>query len=76
MEEKILKVLEKVNEDIVSYDGDNLFDSGILDSFQVIDIVSELEDSFDIEINVEYVTEENFKTKETIIELMKKVMEE
>jgi D-alanine--poly(phosphoribitol) ligase subunit 2 len=76
MEEKILKVLAEVNEEIVSYDGDNLFDAGILDSLQAVDLVAELEDAFDIEIDAKYVVEDNFKTKEAIINLVKKIIEE
>ena len=75
MEEKVLEVLAEVNKDIVSYSGDNLFDAGILDSVQVVDLVAELEDAFDIDINAKYVVEDNFKTKEAIIAMIKKIME-
>lgn len=75
MEEHILAVLEEINEEIVSYDGDNLFDAGILDSFQVMDLVNDLEDEFDIEIDAKYVVEENFLTKEAIIELVMSIID-
>ena len=42
----------------------------------VIDLVTELEEVFDIEIDAKYVLEENFKTKEAIIALMKKLVKE
>lgn len=70
MEEKIIEVLREINGDIVSYEGDNLFDAGILDSLQAINMVSELEDAFDIEIDAKYVTEENFKTMDAIISML------
>ena len=73
MEEKVLKILAEMNEGIVSYDGDNLFDAGLLDSLQAVDLVGELEDAFDIEIDAKYVTEDNFKSKEAIIALVKKI---
>lgn len=73
MEEKVLSILAKVNEDIVKYEGDNLFDAGILDSLQAVDLVSELEDGLDIDIDAEYVIEENFKTKDAIIALIKRI---
>ncbi len=76
MEEKILAVLQEVNEDIVSYEGGNLFDAGILDSLQAVNLVSELEDALDIDIDARYVVEENFKTKDTIIEMIKKIARE
>ena len=74
MEERVLKVIDIINEDIRNYDGDNLFEAGLLDSFIAIDLVGELEDEFDIEIDAKYVVEENFKTKEAIIALMKKLL--
>ncbi len=74
MEEKVMQILAEINEGILSYSGDNLFEAGLLDSFQVIDMVSELEDAFDIEIDAKYVVEENFATKEAIIELIKRLM--
>ena len=76
MDEKILKVLEEINEEIVSYNGSNMFEDGIIDSFQVMDLVADLEDELDIEIDAKYVVEENFKTKEDIINLISMIMEE
>ena len=74
MREKVLEVLAEINEDIVSYDGDNLFDAGILDSLQVVSLVADLEDSLDIDIDAKYVVEENFKTKEAIVDMITKIM--
>lgn len=73
MEEKVLAVLSDVNEEIVSYTGENLFDAGILDSLQAVNIISALEDELDIDIDAEYVIEENLKTKEAIIALVKTI---
>lgn len=73
MEKKVLAVLAEFNEDIISYEGDNLFEAGILDSFQAIDLVSVLEDALDIEIDAKYVVENNFKNKEAIISMMRKI---
>ncbi len=76
MEEKVLDILAELNEDIPAYDGDSLFDAGLLDSLQAVDLVSELEDAFDIDIDAKYVVEENFKTKEAIISLVKMILGE
>lgn len=76
MEEKVLEVLEEYCEEALDYDGDNMMEEGILDSFTVIDIVSELEDVFDIEIDAKYVVAENFCNKEAIIELVRRLTEE
>ena len=74
MEEKIMELLKNIDDDILTFEGDNLFEAGLLDSFLVIDLVSELEDAFDMEIDAKYVLEENFKTKEDITALISKLI--
>ena len=74
MEEKILELLKDIDEEILTFEGENLFEAGLLDSFLVIDLVAELEEAFDMEIDAKYVLEENFKTKENIVELVKKIV--
>lgn len=76
MEEKIKEILAEINEDIPTYEGENLFDAGLLDSLQAVDLVGELEDNFDIEIDAKYVVEENFKSKDAIIALVKRLLED
>ena len=74
MEEKILELLAEIDEGILSYDGDDLFEAGVLDSFQVIELVEMLEENFDMEIDAEHVVAENFATKEAILELMRRLL--
>lgn len=73
MEEKVLELLKDIDEEILEFEGENLFEAGLLDSFLVIDLVAELEDAFDLEIDAKYVLEENFRTKGNIIALMRKL---
>lgn len=73
MKEKILDVLAEVNKDIISYNGNNLFEAGILDSLQAVNLVAELEDALDIDIDAAYVVEDNFKTKEAIITMIEMI---
>lgn len=73
MEEKILEILEDINEDIISYDGNDMYGEGVITSVEVLDIVSDIEDEFDIEIDAKYVVAENFANKEAIIALVKKI---
>ena len=44
MEEKVLEILEEYCEEALDYTGDNMMEEGVIDSFTVINIVSELED--------------------------------
>lgn len=76
MKQKILDVIAEVNKDIILYNGDNLFDAGILDSLQVVNLIAELEDALDIDIDIDaaYVVEDNFKTKEAIIAMIEMII--
>lgn len=76
MEEKILEILEDVNEDILDYDGNDMYGEGVITSVEVLDIVSNIEDEFDIEIDAKYVIAENFANKEAIIALVKMIIED
>lgn len=75
MEEKILEILKDCNEELLTYTGDNMVKDGIIDSFELIEIVTDLEDTFDIEIDAKYVVEAHFGNKDTIIELIKKLID-
>lgn len=74
MKERVLKVLAEVNEDILHFEGSSLIDAGLLDSFQVIDLVGMLEDEFDIEIDAELVIVENFVSVDAITDMVSKIL--
>ncbi len=75
MEEKIVEVLLKINPKIAFYTGNNLIEDGLLDSFSVIELVELLEETFNIEIDAQYVIESNFISKENIIAFMKQLID-
>ena len=72
MKEKVLNILKEVNSNIV--DGIDLISSGVIDSFEVVNIVMELEEAFDIEIDAEQVVAENFQTVDKIVALLEKLV--
>ena len=71
MEEKIKRIISDVNDEAVSYTGTNLLGDGIIDSFELIDIISHLEEELDIEIDARYVNDENFANCDSIINLIR-----
>ena len=71
MEEKVLEVMEEIAEGSSTYDGDDLLEAGILDSFLIMDLIAKLEETLQIRIGARQIIEENFQTKETIIEMVK-----
>lgn len=62
MKETILKLLRQINRKIPDDTGENLLKGGILDSFDLINIVPALEKEFDTTIKTEDITPENFKS--------------
>ena len=74
MEERIFKVIEEVNPDILNYTGDNMMEEGVSDSFEIIDIVTGLEEEFDIEIDASLVIAKNFANKESIVKMMEGIL--
>ena len=44
MQEKILEILSEHCEEALTYNGDSMMEDGIIDSFTVINVVSDLED--------------------------------
>ncbi|MBQ7973010.1 MAG: acyl carrier protein [Lachnospiraceae bacterium] len=73
MKEQVIKVLEDFNDELVEDLEQDLFLSGKLDSFDLVKLVVELEDAFDISIDVEEVTVENFQSVTAIIDLMERI---
>lgn len=71
MKEKILHILQMVRHDVDFEKETRLIDDGILDSFDIISIVSELNDAFEIEITADELEPENFNALEAIVELVK-----
>ena len=76
MEEKIIKMLQEINEDIIDYQGENMLADDLIDSFGIIQIIANLEDAFDIEIDAADVTTENFGNKNKIFGFIKYLITE
>ncbi len=74
MREKIVEVLKNENEEITEDLNRDLLASGILDSFDIVNLVVALEDALGISIDVELVSPENFQTAEAIIKMIEGIM--
>lgn len=74
--EELKQILEEIRPDIDFETAKDLIDDGVLDSFDIISIVGELNMAYDIEINVEDLLPENFNTMAAIFELVTKLQEE
>lgn len=71
--EELIKILEEIRPDLDFTAETKLIDDGILDSFDIISIVGELNDAYDIEINVADLLPENFNSASDMLELVEKL---
>lgn len=76
MEQKILDILNEINPGADFNGSDDLIGYGMIDSFAIINLVSELEDEFDVEISVKDVIKENFQSVKAIAALIERVSED
>lgn len=74
--EKILEILKSIRSDVDFESEKHLIDDGILDSFDVVSVVGELCDEFDITITAEDLEPENFNSVEAIWALVERLQDE
>lgn len=74
--EELKAILSEIRPDIDFDMEKHLIDDGILDSFDIISIVGEVNTAFDVEINVEYLLPENFNSMQAMYDLICKLQEE
>ncbi len=74
--EKIIEILESIRSDIDFTNEERLIDDGILDSFDIVAVVGELCDEFDITITVDDMEPENFNSVKAIKELVDRLVDE
>ncbi len=71
--EEILAILREIRPDVDFENETKLIDDDILDSFDIIAIVGEFNDTFSIDIDVEDLEPENFNTVAAMKELIDKL---
>lgn len=74
--EKILEILSSVRSDIDFEKETKLIDDGILDSFDIVSIVAELCEEYDITITVDMLEPENFNSAEAMLALVESILDE
>ena len=71
--EKLLEILKQVRPDVDFANETALVDDGILDSFDIVSIISELDDAFGVQIRIAELDPENFNSAQAIWELVQKL---
>ncbi len=76
MRETILDILTELRPDVDFENETALIKNGILESFDIVSLVAELSDEFDITIRPKDLTPENFNSLDAICSLVEVLTEE
>ena len=68
--EELIELLEEIQPDADFENCDTLIDDGILDSFAILSIVSELQDTYDITITPADIIPENFNSAKALWDMV------
>lgn len=68
--EKLLELLRDIRPDVDFENEKSLVDDGILDSFDIVSIISALDDEFGVQVRITELDPENFNSVEAIWNLI------
>ena len=71
--DELIEILKDLHEDVDFHTCTTLIDDKILDSFDIVTIISEIDDKFDVTIPAEEIIPENFNSAEALYALIEKL---
>ena len=74
--EELLEILGELRPDVDFENETALITDGILDSFDIVALVGELNDAFDIEIKPNNLVPDNFNSAEAMMALIERLQDE
>lgn len=74
--DELLEILSDLHPEIDFETCDTLIDDKILDSFDIVTIISEINDQFDVTISAENITPENFNSAQALYKLIERLEDE
>ena len=74
--EKLLEILSELHSDVDFESTEDLVDDGILDSLDIVTLVTEIDAEFGVTIPAEEIIPENFNSAKALMELITRLDEE
>lgn len=74
--EKLLEILAELHPDVDFETEEHLIDNKILDSFDIVTIVAEIDSEYDVAIPAEELIPENFNSAKALYALVERLMDE
>lgn len=76
MKEELIAILKEVRPDVDFEQETALIDGGVLDSFDIVTLVAELNDAFDITVGVENLIPQNFNSADAMLAMIQRLQDE
>ena len=76
MKETLMAILKELRPDVSFETETSLIDGGILDSFDIVTIISEINTEYDVAIPAEEIIPENFNSAEALYDLIERLQDE
>ena len=74
--EQLLNILAELHPEVDFETEEHLIDNKILDSFDIVTIVAEIDSEFDVSIPAEELVTENFNSAKALYALVERLMED
>lgn len=74
--EKLIEMLTELHPDVDFATADDLIDDGVLDSLDIVSLVSQIDSEFGVTIPAEEIIPENFNSAEALFALITRLDEE
>jgi len=74
--DELLEILQELHPEVDFAKCNSLIDDKILDSFDIVSIISEINDKFDVTITAKYIKRENFNSADALYGLIRKLEDE
>ena len=75
IKDKVIEILSSIKSGVYFANEDQIVTGGILDSIDITEFITALEEEFDIEIGMEYMENENFDSVAAIWDMVEELQE-
>ncbi|MCR5606929.1 MAG: acyl carrier protein [Treponema sp.] len=72
---ELMNILTELKPDVDFNEEKGLVDNGILDSFDIVQLISQLKETFDIEISPAEIIPENFNSAEALWKMVERLQD-
>ena len=74
--EKLMEILKGIRPEVDFEKEEALIDDAVLDSFDLVSLIGELNDAFQIEISFDDIDPDNFNSSHSMMELIERLQKE